>query len=73
MLQDMDHMEASSVLYVKVCMFDQLEQRKIWVLTVASFGTVILTTHHNVMVSMRFMYDPGDVLGQTSPDILSVE
>jgi len=41
MLQDVDHMEASCVLYVKVGMFDQLEQGKISVLTVISLRIVM--------------------------------
>jgi hypothetical protein len=42
MLQDMDHMETSQVVYVKVLTFDQLEQSKICVLMVISVGTVTL-------------------------------
>jgi hypothetical protein len=39
----MDHLAASCVFYVKVGMFDQLEQSTISVLTVTSFGTQMLT------------------------------
>jgi len=73
MLQDMDHMEASWVVYVRVPMFDQPEQSKICVLTVISFGIVMLTVRHDLMVRVSFIWDPGDVLRQTSPDVLSVE
>ena len=52
MLQDMDHMEASCVFYVKVGRFHQLEQTKISVLTVTSLGIVILTVHEDLMVSV---------------------
>jgi len=52
MLQDMDHMEASCVFYVKVGRFDHLEQSKICVLTMTSFGIVMVTVHHNLMVSV---------------------
>jgi len=52
MLQDMDHMEASCVFYVKVGRFDQLEQSKIWVLTVTSLVQVMLTVYHDLMVSV---------------------
>jgi len=48
----MDHMEASCVFYVKVGMFDQLEQSKIYVLTVISLGIVMLTLQHDLIVSM---------------------
>jgi len=72
-LQDMDHMEASCVFYVKVPRFDQLVQSKICILTVTSLGILIITVHHSLMISMWFMLDPVDVLRQTSPDILSVE
>jgi len=34
MLQDMDHMEAICIFYIKVGGFDQFEQSKISVLTV---------------------------------------
>jgi len=45
MLQDMDPMEASCLLNVKVGRFDQLEPSKISILTVTSLGIVMLTVH----------------------------
>ena len=50
MLQDMDHLEASCVFYVKVGRFDHLEQSKSCVLTITTFRIVMLTIHHNLMV-----------------------
>jgi len=47
MLEEMDHMEASCVVYVKVGRFDQFEQSKIIVLTITSLGIVMLTVHYN--------------------------
>jgi len=73
MLQDMDHMEASCIFYVKVGMFDQLEQSKICVLTVTTLGMIMLTVQHNLIFSLCFMKDPGDFLRQTSPVYLSIE
>jgi len=55
MLQDMDHMEASRVLYVKVRTFDQLEQSKICVLTVISVGIVTLIVRYDIIVTVCFM------------------
>ena len=55
MLQDMDDMEASCILNVKVGMFDQLEQSKICVLTVTKMGIVILNVQHNLNVSVGRM------------------
>ena len=52
MLQDMDHMEARCIFYVKVRRFDQFEQSKISVLTDTSLGIVMLPVHHDLMVSM---------------------
>ena len=52
MLQDMDHVEASCVLYVKVDRFHQLEQSKISVWTITSLGIAMLTVHYDLMVSM---------------------
>jgi len=52
MLQDMDHMEASCLLYVKVGRFDQFEQSKISVLTITSLGIIMLTVHYKLMVSV---------------------
>ena len=52
MLQEMDHMEASCVIYVRVGRFDQFEQSKISVLTVTSLGIVMLTVHDNLIVSV---------------------
>jgi len=45
MLQDMDHMEASCIFYLKVGRFHQLERSKISILTVTSLGIVMLTIH----------------------------
>ena len=73
MLQGMDHMEASCVFYVKVGMLDQLEQSKFCVLTVTKLGIVMLTIQIDLIFSVSFMYDPGDLLRQTSPDVRSVE
>jgi len=73
MLQDMDHTEASCVFYVKVGTLDQLEQSKFCVLTVTRLGIVMLTIQDDLIVSVSFMYDPGDLLRRTSPDVLSVE
>jgi len=73
MLHDMDHMEASCVFYVKVGTLVQLEQRKFCVLTVTQLGMVMLTVQDDSILSVSCMYDPGDLLSQTSPDILSVE
>jgi len=55
MLQDMDHMEASRVFYVKVRTFDQFEQSKICVLTVISVGMVTLIVRYDMIVSVCFM------------------
>jgi hypothetical protein len=55
MLQVMDNMEASCVLYVKVGMFTHLEQGKIFLLTVKKLGIVMLTIEHDLIVSVIFM------------------
>jgi len=73
MLQDMDHMEASCVFYVKIGTLDQLEQSKFCVLTITSLGIVMITVQDDSIFSVSFMYDPGDLLRQTSPDVLSIE
>jgi len=72
MLQDMDHMEASCVFYVKVGTLDQLEQSKFCVLTVTELGIVMLTVQDDSIITVSFMYDPGYLLRQTSPDVISV-
>jgi hypothetical protein len=55
MLQDMDHVDASRVIYVKVRTFDQLEETKICVLTVISGGIVTLIVHYDMIVGVCFM------------------
>ena len=55
MLQDMDHMEASCVIYVKVGRYDQIEQSKISVLPITSLGIVMLAVHYDLMVTVWFM------------------
>jgi len=73
MLQDMDRMDANCILYVKVGMFDELEQNKICVLTITALGIAMLTIHHDLILSICVIQHHGYVLGQTSPDVLSVE
>jgi len=53
--------------------YGQLEQNKICVLTVTTLGIVMLTVQHDLMFSLRCMYDHRDVLRKTSPDVCSVE
>jgi len=55
MLQDMDNMEASCVIYVKVGTFTHLEQSKISLLTVNQLEIVRLTVQHDLIVSVSFM------------------
>jgi hypothetical protein len=62
MLQDVDHMEASCIMYVKIGMFDQREQSTICGLTITKFAIVILTVPDDLIFSIYFMYDAGDVL-----------
>jgi len=73
MLQDMDHMKASCIFYVKVGMLDQREQTKFCVLTITELGMVMITVQDDLSFSVCFMYDPCDLLRQTSPDVLSLE
>jgi hypothetical protein len=62
MLQVMDNMEASWVLYVEVGTFTHLEQSKISLLTVNRSGIVTLTVQPDLIVSVIFMYYAGDYL-----------
>jgi len=55
MLQDVNHMEANCLFYVKVDTFDRLEHSKICILTITSKGIVMLTVYHDYMVSIWFM------------------
>jgi len=73
MFQDMDRMEASCVFYVKVGMLNHLEHSQIWLVTINKVGTVSLTVQYDLIVIVSFMHYPGDILRQTSADILSLE
>jgi hypothetical protein len=73
MLQDMDNMEESCVFYVKVGLFNHLEQSKTSLLTLNTMETVRLTVQHNLIVCLSFMLYSGDCLRQTSAGILSLE
>jgi len=73
MLQDMDSMEASCIIYVKVGMFTHLEQCHIWILSFNKTGIVRRTIQNDGTLSVRVMYYPGDYSKQTSADILSLE
>jgi hypothetical protein len=73
MLQDMNHMKATYRLYVWVSKFDQREKRKLCVLTVSIIALVRLTMQYCWMYSVWFMYDPGAIWRQISPEVLSIE
>jgi len=70
MLQDLDSMEASCVFYVKVGKLNHLERSQIWLVTVNKGGIVRLTVQHDMIVSVSYMYYPGDFLRQTSAGVL---
>jgi hypothetical protein len=69
----MGNMEASYVFYVKVGMFTHLQQSKTSLLTINKSGLVRLPTQHDLIVSISFMYCPGDSSKQMSAAILSLE
>jgi len=69
----MDNMEASYIFYVKVSTFTQLVQSKTTLLTVNQSGMVRLLVRPDLIVSLSFMYYPGDYLRQTSRDVHSLE
>jgi hypothetical protein len=73
MLHDMNNMKASCVFYVKVGMFTNVEQSKISILTFNETGLIRLMIHHDIIVSVRFMYHPGNHLRHTSAIVLSIE
>jgi len=55
MLQDMKHIEATCIFYVKVGMFDQLEYSEICVLTVRTLGILMLSLQHDLIFSVSFV------------------
>jgi hypothetical protein len=55
MLQDIDIMEASCIVYVKVGTFTYLEQSKISLLTVNKSEVVKITVQHGLIVNVSFM------------------
>jgi len=67
MFQDMDHMEASCICYVKVGTLDQLEQTKFCVLTVTKLGIVMVTVQDDSIFRVSFIYDPGDLFETNIP------
>jgi len=73
MLPDMDNLEASCVFYVKIGMFNQLEQSKICLLTINKMEIVRLIIQYEFSVCISLMYYPSDFLRQTSAAIISLE
>ena len=55
MLQDMDNIEASFLVYFKVGTFINLEQIEISHLDVNTMGMVKLTVQHDLIVGVSFM------------------
>jgi len=62
MLEDMDNIEASCDMYVKVTTYSHLEQSKTTLLIVNHLGMVRLTVHHDLIVSVSFMCYPRNYL-----------
>jgi len=73
MLQDIHNMTASWVFYVKISMCTDLEQCKDSLLTVNELGIVRLPVQHYLIVSGSFMYYAGNLLEQTSADVLCLQ
>jgi hypothetical protein len=71
MLQDMDNIEPSVVIYVKVGTFTHPEQGKKVFLPVKETAIVRLTVHHDGIASFSFMQYPGHSVSQTSADVVS--
>ena len=69
----MANMEASCVFYVKVSTFPHLVHSKTSLLTVNESGIVRLTVQPDLIVTVSFMYYPGDSLRQISADVFSLE
>jgi hypothetical protein len=72
MSQYMENVKASCVFYVKVGTLTPLEQSTSFLLTVNKMGIVRLTVQYDSIVSVDFMYYPGDNLKETSADVLSL-
>jgi len=72
-LQDMDKMEASCIIYVKIGMFTHHEQSNISGLTVNKTVIVRLTVQQILIVSVSFMYHHSDDLRWPSADVLPLE
>jgi len=72
MLQDMDHMEASFVIYVKVGIFPNLEQSQNEVSTINKTRIIRQSTPHDSIATFRFMLCPNDSLRLISADVLSL-
>jgi len=70
MLQNMDSIEASCIIYVKVGNVNHPERSHIRLVTVNTAGIVRLTIQHDMNVSVSFMSYPRNFLTQTSADIL---
>jgi hypothetical protein len=69
----MDSMEAICGFNVKVGNLNHLERNQIWIVTVNKVGIVRLTVRHWIIVTVSFMYFLGDLLGQTSTEVLFLE
>jgi hypothetical protein len=71
-MQDMETMEPSWVVYVKIGMFNHHEYSKISILTVNQMGMDRLTVQQDMIVSFSFMSYPRDYLRKISADIHSL-
>jgi hypothetical protein len=60
MLQDMDNVEATCIFYIQVGMFNHLERSKSSLLTTNKTRIFRLTVQHDMIVSVNFMYYPGN-------------
>jgi hypothetical protein len=73
MLQHMDSAVVSRIIYVTVGKFNHLQHSQILLVTDNKAGIVRLTIQHDMIVSVSFIYYPGDFVRLTSADILFLE
>jgi len=55
MLQNVDHIEANCVIYVKVGALNRFEQSKICDFTITTSGIAMLSVHHDMVFSVCCM------------------
>jgi len=73
MLQEMNHIEASCIVYVNDGTLNRLEHSKFCILMVSTSRLAMVTVHHHITCRACVLLDPRQFLRHALADVLSIK